>query len=111
MAFNVFENFQNTINGKQSTTAEKRHGVNPALAQPNPDVPVSTQEDVNNAVAAADEAFKTWADVPFAERQKAVLAYADEVEKHATDFAKLLVQEQGKPVQPLPCESCIAVTR
>lgn len=109
MAFNVFENFQNTINGKLSTTAEKRHGINPATAEPNPDVPVSTQEDVNNAVVAADEAFKSWADVPFAERQKAVLAYADEVEKHAADFAKLLIQEQGKPLHVATLETGLSV--
>ncbi|KAL4933836.1 aldehyde dehydrogenase family protein [Aspergillus undulatus] len=98
MAFTVFSNFQNTINGKQSPTAEQRHGINPATGEPNPDVPVSTQEDVNNAVAAAQQAFTTWSDVHFEERKKAVLAFGEEVEKYAADFAKLLVQEQGKPL-------------
>ncbi|KAL4915267.1 aldehyde dehydrogenase domain-containing protein [Aspergillus aurantiobrunneus] len=99
MTFTVFENFQNTINGRQTATAETRHGINPATGEPNPAVPVSTQQDVNNAVAAAQEAFISWADVPFAERQKAALALADALEEHVTDFAKLLVQEQGKPLQ------------
>ncbi|KAL2860839.1 aldehyde dehydrogenase family protein [Aspergillus lucknowensis] len=97
--FNVFDNYQNTINGKPSPTAEKRHGINPATGQPNPDVPVSTPQDVDNAVAAAQGAFKTWADVPVSERQKALRDLADVVEPYAQDFAKLLVQEQGKPLQ------------
>ncbi|KAL4781467.1 aldehyde dehydrogenase domain-containing protein [Aspergillus varians] len=99
MAFTVLDNFQNTINGKQTSTTEKRHGINPATGEPNPDVPVSTQQDVDNAVAAAEAAFTTWSDVPLAERIKAMFAFADAVEQHAADFAKLLIQEQGKPLQ------------
>ncbi|KAL4881642.1 aldehyde dehydrogenase domain-containing protein [Aspergillus karnatakaensis] len=96
--FDVFSNFQNIINGQLSDTAEKRHGINPATGEPNPEVPVSTREDVDNAVNAAQEAFITWSDTPFPERQKVVLAFADEYEKHADEFIKLLVQEQGKPL-------------
>jgi acyl-CoA reductase-like NAD-dependent aldehyde dehydrogenase len=99
--FNVFEDFQNIINGKKSSTAETRHGINPATAKPNPEVPVSTQTDVDNAVAAAQEAFKTWSEVPLAERANALRAFADGLEPYAEDFAKLLTQEQGKPVCPL----------
>ncbi|KAL4981329.1 aldehyde dehydrogenase domain-containing protein [Aspergillus falconensis] len=99
MTFSVFDNFQNTINGEQTSTAEKRHGINPATGEPNADVPVATKEDVDRAVAAAQEAFKTWSEVPFEERRKAVLAFADAVEEYADDFSKLLVQEQGKPLQ------------
>ncbi|KAL4749324.1 hypothetical protein BDW72DRAFT_214129 [Aspergillus terricola var. indicus] len=99
MAFSVLENFQNTINGEQTSTAEKRHGINPATGEANPDVPVATKEDVDRAVTAAQEAFKTWPEVPFDERRKALLAYADAIEEYAADFAKLLVQEQGKPLR------------
>ncbi|KAL2820252.1 aldehyde dehydrogenase domain-containing protein [Aspergillus cavernicola] len=97
--FAVFDNFQNTINGQQTSTTEKRHSINPASGQPNPDVPVSTPQDVDRAVEAAKEAFETWSEVPPSERKKAVLAFADGLEKHAQEFAKLLVQEQGKPLQ------------
>ncbi|KAL2850775.1 Aldehyde/histidinol dehydrogenase [Aspergillus pseudodeflectus] len=96
--FSVFEDFQNIINGKKSSTAETRHGINPATAKPNPEVPVSTQTDVDDAVAAAQEAFKTWSEVPLAERANALRAFADGLEPYAEDFAKLLTQEQGKPL-------------
>ncbi|KAL6236246.1 hypothetical protein BDW75DRAFT_250277 [Aspergillus navahoensis] len=98
MTFSIFDNFQNTINGEQTSTAEKRHGINPATGEPNPDVPVATKEDVDRAVAAAQAAFKTWSEVPFEERRKALLAFADAIEQYAEDFSKLLVQEQGKPL-------------
>ena len=96
--FNVFGEYFNTIDGKLSSTQQTRHGVNPATGKPNPEVPVSTREDVDAAISAAKKAFKTWSKVPYAERQQALNKFADALEKNADDFAKLLTQEQGKPV-------------
>lgn len=96
--FEVFGDYYNTINGKLSSTSQTRHGINPATAKPNAPVPVSTQQDVDAAVAAAKEAFKTWSKVPYAERQKACRDFADALEKNKDDFGKLLTQEQGKPL-------------
>lgn len=96
--FNVFGEYHNTIDGKQSSTQQTRHGINPATGKPNAEVPVSTQQDVDAAVDAAKKAFKSWAKVPWGERQQACYKFADAIEKHGDDFAKLLTQEQGKPV-------------
>lgn len=96
--FDVFANFRNTINGKSSSTKETRHGINPATATPNAEVPVSTPQDVEDAVSAGKAAFQSWSMTPYSERKTAVLAFADALEHHAKDFAKLLTQEQGKPV-------------
>lgn len=97
--FNVFGDYYNTIDGKLSSTQQTRHGINPATGKPNPEVPVATKEDVDAAVAAAKKAFKTWSKVPYEERQQALNKFADALEKHSEDFAKLLTQEQGKPVR------------
>ena len=96
--FNVFEGFYNTINGKLTSTEQTRHGINPATGKANPEVPVSTQKDVDDAVAAAKEAFKSWSQESWEKRREAVLAFADGLEKYENDFGKLLTQEQGKPV-------------
>ena len=96
--FDIFSEYKNTINGKLTTTKETRHGINPATGKANPEVPVATQQDVDDAVNAGKAAFKKWSKVPYAERKKAVMAFADALEKHTEDFAKLLTQEQGKPV-------------
>jgi acyl-CoA reductase-like NAD-dependent aldehyde dehydrogenase len=94
----LFGGFYNTINGRLTSTEKTRHGINPANGKPNPEIPVSTRKDVDNAVAAAREAFKFWSTTPWEERKKAVLEFADALEQHTDDFAKLLTQEQGKPV-------------
>lgn len=97
-AFSVFGEYLNTIGGKLSSTSQTRHGINPATGKPNPEVPVSTQQDVDAAVAAAKKAAKTWSKTTHAERKQALLDFADGIEKHSEDFAKMLTQEQGKPV-------------
>ena len=109
--FDVFSDFKNTINGKLTSTKETRHGINPATGKPNPPVPVSTQQDVDDAVSAGKAAFKKWSKVPYEERKKAVLAFADALEKNTNDFAKMLTQEQGKPVCILKCFPELWLTR
>ncbi|KAH7077478.1 aldehyde dehydrogenase [Paraphoma chrysanthemicola] len=95
----VFNGFYNTINGKSTTTEKTRHGTDPATEKENPEVPIATKKDVDDAVAAAQEAFKTWSKTPWEERKTMVLAFADAFEKHAEDFSRLLTQEQGKPLK------------
>jgi acyl-CoA reductase-like NAD-dependent aldehyde dehydrogenase len=92
------DNFVNTINGKAAPTKSTRHGINPATAKPNPEVPVATTDDVDKAVDAAKVAFKTWSKTPVKERQAAVTAYANALNEYKQEFAELLTREQGKPV-------------
>lgn len=90
------QSFHNIINGKLTTTAETRHSVNPATGEPNAQVPVSSQEDLDNAVAAAKQAYKAWSKSTFEERRKKLHAYADILETYRDDFVSLLIAEQGK---------------
>jgi acyl-CoA reductase-like NAD-dependent aldehyde dehydrogenase len=93
-----FDTFDNVINGKLASTSQTRHGINPATKEPNPEVPVSTEADLDEAVAAAKAAFKTWSRVPVEERREKLLAYAEALKEHTDEFAKLLTAEQGKPL-------------
>ncbi|KAH8780427.1 putative aldehyde dehydrogenase [Hyaloscypha finlandica] len=95
----TWTNFSNIIDGKLETTKESRCGINPATEQSNPSVPVASKYDVDKAMSAAQKAFKPWAAVPYAARQKAVLAFADGLEAEKEAFSKFLTQEQGKPIQ------------
>jgi len=90
--------FSNTIDGKLERTQKTRHSINPATGEAGPDVPLSTPEDVERAVAAAQAAFATWAEVPYAARRAAVLAYADAIAAEKESFSQMLTKEQGKPV-------------
>lgn len=91
--------FVQIIDGKPSATERTRHGVNPANLEQKPEVPVASSNDVDRAVAAAQVAFKSWSNVPYSERRKAVLAYADAVDELRSQFRDLLISEQGKPVR------------
>lgn len=72
--------------------------MNPSTLEELPEVPVSTPEDVDKAVEAAQKAQEQWAKVSWAERQKLVNDFADVLEANGDAFALMLTQEQGKPV-------------
>jgi acyl-CoA reductase-like NAD-dependent aldehyde dehydrogenase len=93
-----FDTFQNVINGKLVPTSTTRHGINPATKKANLEVPVSTQKDVDDAVAAGKAAYKTWSRTSVEERREKLLAYAEALKEYTNEFAKLLTTEQGKPV-------------
>ncbi|KAH7084601.1 aldehyde dehydrogenase-like protein [Paraphoma chrysanthemicola] len=90
--------FYNTIDGKLETTSQTRHGIDPATGNAGPDVPISTAEHVDRAATAAHKAFASWAQVPWAGRKKAVLAFADALEQESDAFVQHLTKEQGKPL-------------
>lgn len=93
-----FETFLNVIDGKLSGTEATRCSVNPSTLEENPQVPLSTPADVDKAILAAANASSTWAETPWAERQNTIKAYADALDTHVDNFARMLVSEQGKPV-------------
>jgi acyl-CoA reductase-like NAD-dependent aldehyde dehydrogenase len=93
-----FDSFVHIINGKARSSATTRHGLNPANREAKAEVPVATQQDLDDAVAAAKAAFKKWRRVPYEERKKAVVAYADAIDELRDEFRDLLISEQGKPV-------------
>lgn len=87
-----------------------RHSNNPATTEPNPEVPVATQEDLDKAVQAARAAFKIWSKTSFEERRAALHAYADAIEANADGFSKTLTMEQGKPLSQSTVEVGMAIT-
>ena len=94
-----FDTFKNVINGKLVDTKSHRQGIKPALSEPHHDVPVATEADLDDAVKAAREAFKSWSKTSSEERKEKLLAYADALEAEKEGFVKLLTTEQGKPVR------------
>ncbi|EAW13560.1 aldehyde dehydrogenase family protein [Aspergillus clavatus NRRL 1] len=90
--------FHNVINNELTSTSQTRYGINPANREPNPEVPVSTQDDLDRAVDAARQAFQKWSKTSFDERRIALSAFADKLEANKDMIAQLLTQEQGKPL-------------
>jgi acyl-CoA reductase-like NAD-dependent aldehyde dehydrogenase len=91
--------FYNVIDGELTSTAQTRHGINPATGSPNLEVSLATQEDVEKAMIAAKKASKSWATTQYAEQQRAVLAFADALEAESEAFSSTLAREQGRPVR------------
>ncbi len=70
--------------------------TNPATQEVIAQVPMATQAELDRAVAAAAEAFKTWRKVPISTRARIFLKYQELIREHQTEIAEILTVEQGK---------------
>ena len=86
------------INGEfvESKTSEWRDVVNPATQEVLARVPFATAEEVDAAVAAGKEAFKTWRKTPISTRARVFLKYQQLIREHMQELAAMLTSEQGK---------------
>jgi betaine-aldehyde dehydrogenase len=90
---------QNFIDGEFVDPAEGKteEVTNPANGEAIAEMPLSTEEDVNRAVAAAKRAFGEWSVTPPGERATALLKLADLIEEHADELSDLEAADAGKP--------------
>ncbi len=93
--------YENFIDGEWSAPAEGRTEavLNPANGETIAQAPLSTEEDVNRAVAAARTAFETWSQTTPMERSNALLKLADALEERADEIGRLEATNAGKPLQ------------
>ena len=61
------------------------------------DIPLSGEEDVDAAVAAAEKAFDGWRKISPKERRNILLKFAELIEKNAEDIANLTRVSLGAP--------------
>ena len=78
------------------------HGIDPATEETLWEVPVATQDTLDEAVKAANHAFKHWSRLPHDERCRLVGQFADGLEKHKDALTALLQKETGKTVSLYP---------
>jgi len=92
---------QNFIDGEFVDAADgaTEEVVNPANGEVLAEMPLSNEQDVNRAVAAAKRAFESWANTTPGERGTALLKLADLIEEHAEELADLESADAGKPRQ------------
>ncbi|MEH7471037.1 CoA-acylating methylmalonate-semialdehyde dehydrogenase [Priestia megaterium] len=89
---------KNYVGGKWVDTAGGKFGevINPSTGEIIAKVPLSTKEDVANAVETAQKTFETWRNVPAPKRARLMFAFQHLLVKHHEELAKLVVQENGK---------------
>jgi betaine-aldehyde dehydrogenase len=90
---------QNFINGESVDAVDgaTEEVTNPANGEVIADMPLSGEEDVNRAVAAAKAAFEGWSTTTPAERATAMLKLADILDEHAEELSDLEAADAGKP--------------
>lgn len=86
------------INGQfvTSTSTQFITVQNPANNEDISRVPISTKEDMNNAIESARAAFATWKKVPVSERARVMLRYQHLLKQHHDEIAIILSKETGK---------------
>ncbi|NMN04877.1 MULTISPECIES: aldehyde dehydrogenase family protein [unclassified Novosphingobium] len=72
--------------------------INPATGEAFLTVPRASVAQADAAIAAAKAAQPAWGATPLATRQQVLLDLADAIGARADEFARLLTQEQGKPL-------------
>ncbi|QKR98460.1 aldehyde dehydrogenase family protein [Sphingobium sp. WTD-1] len=92
------ENYRMLVGGSLIDGDEMADVINPATATVVAKAPVADAAIVEAAVSAAHAAFASWSIVPQAERGQLVAQLASGIEAQSAKFARLLVEEQGKPL-------------
>lgn len=92
-----FDSFSNIVDGKPRNGDSSHQGINPVTGEKLWDVPIASQQDVDDAVKAGEKAFKSWSQVPFEKRREMVQRYGDLFASYSKELTELLIKETGKP--------------
>jgi lactaldehyde dehydrogenase/glycolaldehyde dehydrogenase len=92
------KDFTNFVNGKfvPSSGSGRITVKNPATGEVICTVPNSTQQDVDEALAAAEKAQVSWAKQPAIVRAKVLRAIASKIRENLESIARIITEEQGK---------------
>jgi len=90
---------KNYINGKllPPKSGEYFHNSSPVDGQVYSQIPDSYTSDINNAVSAAKDAFKTWSKLTKKERHEHIMRLADEIDNHFDALVEAESKDNGKP--------------
>jgi malonate-semialdehyde dehydrogenase (acetylating)/methylmalonate-semialdehyde dehydrogenase len=105
---------QNFINGQFVQTSSNRtmQVVSPVNGNLLSTVPMSSSQDLENAVNAAKAAFPSWSKTPIKERVQVFFRYKYLLEKYLKELAELCSEENGKVYSEsvAEIEKCIELT-
>ncbi|MCK7596509.1 CoA-acylating methylmalonate-semialdehyde dehydrogenase [Microbulbifer sp. CAU 1566] len=85
------------INGEVVESAERTQDVfNPATGEAAKQVAIAAKETVEEAIAAAEEAYKSWRNTQPAKRARIMFKFKHLLEENADKICELIGQEHGK---------------
>jgi len=97
---------KNYVNGKwvESRAKEYLPVMNPSLGQQLAKVPLSTTQDVDDAVRAARAPFASWSNTPIKERVQVFFRYKTLMERDIESLTALVHEENGKTMSEARAE-------
>ncbi len=89
------------INGERVAGVSERFGdvFNPSLGVRASVVPLASKDEVEAAIAIAEEAFPAWAATSVLQRSRIMARYVQLLYRHQEELAKLVSMEHGKVVE------------
>lgn len=92
------QTLKNFIGGQwvESTSGKVDLVPNPATGEALAFVPISSREELEQAVMAAKKAFQTWSKVPVPRRARILFRYQQLLVEHWEELARLITLENGK---------------
>jgi len=96
----MFEYSHFYINGqwqKPKAADQRIELINPATNQKIGTIPSATSQDVDNAIAAAKQAFPHWSSTTPAQRTQWIIAIADEMQNRLEDITQAISNTMGSP--------------
>ncbi|VWX62058.1 Aldehyde dehydrogenase [Sphingorhabdus sp. 109] len=98
------DDYAMTIDGKAVLSEKVIKVINPANGKIFAEAPDCSAEQLDEAVTAAQSAFRNWRDTPIKERQAMVRKAGDLLIEHAAELSRLFTREQGRPVDAAAME-------
>lgn len=92
------QEYQMSIGGVLQSGNSSLDVINPATGEAFAAVARADRDQAEQAVAAAKKAFPAWSQTPMKERAKLLGKLADAVNTRSAILARILTQEQGKPL-------------
>ena len=109
-----YQPIQNFINGKfvNATTSRTLDVISPIDGNHLSTVPMSSSNDLDDAVQAAKTAFPSWSKTPIKDRVQVFFRYKTLLEKHLKELSELCSEENGKTYgeSVAEIEKCIELT-
>lgn len=94
----LLDGFTQTIDGTECASPSSFPVIDPSTGQAFAHCPDATREQLDQAVASAVRAQRTWRGLSSAQRRTHLLALAAALRGQADELAILLTREQGKPL-------------
>ncbi|MCP1576805.1 aldehyde dehydrogenase [Herbaspirillum rubrisubalbicans] len=103
----MYKDVQLFINGEWTASASGRtiDVINPATEEVIGKIAHADRSDLDRALEAAKKGFETWRNMSAFERSKIMRRAADLLRERAEDVARLMTQEQGKPLAEAKMET------